>query len=67
MNNELLTKAELAKMLNTSTRTIDRWRQRFHLGEVRLTPTATPRFRRQVIEQALTEGKFLHKKRDTKA
>lgn len=58
-NAELMTKNEVADLLNVSTRTIDRLRSAgFDLGEVRLTPTSTPRFRRTVIMAALTTGRF---------
>ena len=59
----LLTKEEAAALLNTSTRTIDRWRQLYDLGEVRLTPTAAPRFKRSVIEAAIASGKFERRKK----
>ena len=61
---KLLTKNELAAVLNTSTRTIDRMRARgFDLGEVRLHDRATPRFDLTKIQAAIQVGTFGKKKR----
>lgn len=61
---KLLTKQELAAVLNTSTRTIDRMRARgFDLGEVRLHDRATPRFDPAKVEAAIRTGTFGKKKR----
>lgn len=58
-NAELMTKSEVADLLNVSSRTIDRYRAAgFDLGEVKLTPTSIPKFRRAVILAALTTGRF---------
>ncbi len=60
----LLRKKELAEMLHTSTRTIDRMRARgIDLGEVRLHERATPRFDPAKVQAAIQAGRFGKKKR----
>ena len=60
----LLTKKELAALLNTSTRTIDRMRARgMDLGEVRLHEKALPRFDPEKVLNAIRAGKFSKAKR----
>ncbi|MBY0514442.1 MAG: hypothetical protein K2P78_11085 [Gemmataceae bacterium] len=61
---KLMTKQELAGVLNTSTRTIDRMRARgIDLGEVRLHDRATPRFDPDKVWAAIQAGKFSKQKR----
>lgn len=61
---KLMRKKELAAMLQTSTRTIDRMRARgIDLGEVRLHDRATPRFDPAKVEAAIQAGTFGKKKR----
>jgi len=61
---KLLTKTEVAALLSTSTRTIDRMRARgFDLGEVRLHDRAVPRFDPAKVEAAILAGKFSKQKR----
>ena len=61
---KLLTKGEVAAMLNKSTRTIDRMRgMGIDLGEVRLHDRATPRFDPAKVEAAIQAGTFGKKKR----
>jgi hypothetical protein len=61
---KLMTKQELAGVLNTSTRTIDRMRARgIDLGEVRLHDRATPRFDPDKVRAAIQAGTFGKKKR----
>ena len=61
---KLLTKSEVAEMLNKSTRTIDRMRgMGIDLGEVRLHDRATPRFDLAKVAAAISAGKFSKKKR----
>ena len=61
---KLLTKGEVAAMLNKSTRTIDRMRgMGIDLGEVRLHERATPRFDPAKVEAAIQAGKFSKQKR----
>lgn len=61
---KLMTKQELAGVLNTSTRTIDRMRARgIDLGEVRLHDRATPRFDPDKVRAAIQAGKFSKQKR----
>ena len=56
---KLLTKTEVAALLSTSTRTIDRMRARgFDLGEVRLHDRAVPRFDAAKVETAIQAGMF---------
>ena len=64
METTLLTKAELAAMLNTSTRTIDRLRSAgVDLGEVRLSPISYPRFDPAKVSRQIIAGKFKKKKK----
>lgn len=64
MTTKLMTKKEVAVMLNKSTRTIDRMRDMgIDLGEVRLHDRATPRFDRAKVEAAILAGTFGKKKR----
>lgn len=59
----LLTKVELAQLLNLSTRTIDRLRASgFDLGEVRMSPNSFPRFDPEKVQDAIFLGKFLKKR-----
>ncbi len=61
---KLLTKQQLAEMLNVHARTIDRMRaKKIDLGEVRLHDRATPRFDLAKVEAAIQAGKFSKKKR----
>ena len=61
---KLLTKSEVAAMLNKSTRTIDRMRDMgIDLGEVRLHDRATPRFDPAKVQAAISAGTFGKKKR----
>ena len=61
---KLLTKQELAEMLNVHTRTIDRMRAKgIDLGEVRLYDRAVPRFDPVKVEAAIMAGTFGKKKR----
>lgn len=61
---KLMTKQELAAVLNTSTRTIDRMRARgIDVGEVRLHDRATPRFDPAKVEAAIQAGAFGKRKR----
>lgn len=63
-NAELMTKNEVADLLNVSTRTVDRWRAAgLDLGEVKLTPTAVPKYRRSVVLAALAAGRFKPRRR----
>lgn len=52
----LLSKDEAAQLLGVSSRTVDRWRQQYDLGEVHLTSSANPRFRRSTLEAGLLTG-----------
>jgi hypothetical protein len=55
----LLTKQELAALLHTSTRTIDRMRAKgIDLGEVRLHDRAVPRFDPDKVRAAIQAGTF---------
>lgn len=61
---KLMTKQQLAGVLNKSTRTIDRMRARgIDLGEVRLHDRATPRFDPDKVQAAIQAGTFGKKKR----
>ena len=57
----LLSKQEAAALLGVSTRTVDRWVQVYDLGEVRLTKTSNPRFRRATIEAGFFSKKVKRK------
>lgn len=61
---KLLTKQELAAVLNVHTRTIDRMRAKgIDLGEVRLYDRAVPRFDPDRVQAAIQAGTFAKKKR----
>lgn len=62
----LITKSELAKLLNTSTRTIDRWRSAgIDLGEVK-TP-GTPRFNPVKVKTMIDAGVIGRKRKKSRA
>ena len=55
----LMTRNELAKLLNVSTRTVDRWRSAgLDLGEFRAHPQALPRFDPEKVRQAIESSRF---------
>ena len=55
----LLTREELARLLNVSTRTVNRWRAMgLDLGEVRAHPLALPRFDPEKVRQAIGSRGF---------
>jgi phage terminase Nu1 subunit (DNA packaging protein) len=60
----LMTRDELAKLLNVSTRTVDRWRaEGLDLGEFRAHPRALPRFDPEKVRQAIASSRFAKVKR----
>ncbi len=65
MPTTLLTKEEVADLFRTSVRTIDRWRQRYDLGEIKL-PGGTVRFDPSKIEEIVRDGKFKRKPRQAR-
>ncbi|WP_459557413.1 helix-turn-helix transcriptional regulator [Lacunimicrobium album] len=55
MGEQLLTKAETAKRLQVTERTIDAWRETGRLRAIKLGP-GTIRFRAEAIEEFLTQN-----------
>jgi hypothetical protein len=54
---QLLTREELSRLLNVSTRTLDRWRSTgLDLGEVRVHSLAMPRFDPEKVSQCIRAG-----------
>jgi len=55
----LMTREELSRFLNVSTRTVDRWRAMgVDLGEVQAHSHAAPRFNPSKVVQAVADGGF---------
>lgn len=61
---QLMTREELARFMNISTRTVDRWRSMgLDLGEIRAHPLALPRFDPEKVQQSIQAGSFRKSKK----
>ena len=60
---KMLTRVELANLLNVSTRTLDRWRaSSLDMGEFRAHPDALPRFDPEKVRVAIESRGFKRSK-----